>query len=360
MTADITVHGPGEVLATLPYQLGYHPSESVVLVAFAGRRVGLVARCDIPPPAAVPDSVAALVAPVLREGFGAAIVVGYESREDDSGPLLVALVEALEAERVRILHVVVVRDGRFYSPACPEWCCPTEGSPVPEAADVAAVAELVVRGRAPLRSRDDVHGLVEPHGDPAVVARLLGRRLRSRGDAAARAWAEVLAPPVPGSERLHPGRLPPRVVADAAAGLADIAWRDGLIGWVAPGVLPRDVLRPAVVARLERSLPRWAGMGGWERIPGPGPARSLLLERLLALCRAVPDECPTAAAGVCTVAAHVAWADGEGAVTRVALERALRLEPTYRLAILLAGLVDHGLPLAARPPEGDGELGRAG
>lgn len=361
MTGHITVHGPGEVLAVLPYQLGYHPAESVVLVAFEGRRVGLVARCDIPSPDAVPDAVDALLEPVVREGLGAALVVGYEAEAGDCEPLLLALVDALEAERVRIVHVAVVRDGRHYSPTCSEPCCPPEGVPVPEAAGVAAVAELVALGRAPLPSRDDVSRLVEAHGGhPAVVARLLGRRPASRGDASVRAWATVLARPAPGAERQHVGGLPPRVVADAAAGLADIGWRDGLIGWLAPGVLPRDALQPAVVARLERTLPRWAGMGGWDRAPVAGPDRSLLLERLLALCRAVPDECPGAAAAVCTVAAHVAWADGEGAVTRVALERALRLDPTYRLAGLLAGLVDHGLRLAARPGEERGALGMAG
>ncbi|MFL6153750.1 MAG: DUF4192 family protein, partial [Ornithinibacter sp.] len=46
MTADITLRGPGDVVAILPYQLGYHPHDSVVVISLKGKRVGLVARAD--------------------------------------------------------------------------------------------------------------------------------------------------------------------------------------------------------------------------------------------------------------------------------------------------------------------------
>ena len=102
--------------------------------------------------------------------------------------------------------------------------------------------------------------------------------------------------------------------------------------------------------RAERGRPREAG----ERVD--------LLQRLLALCRAVPDECRAEAAAVCTVAAHVAWVEGDGALARAALDRALRLVPDYRLALLLERLVDAGLRLPRRPGPGDDGplLSRAG
>jgi GNAT superfamily N-acetyltransferase len=89
-------------------------------------------------------------------------------------------------------------------------------------------------------------------------------------------------------------------------------------------------------------------------VPTDHPA---LQGRLLEVCRAVPDACRAEAAAICTVVAHVAWAEGDGAVARAALDRALRLEPEYRLAGLLAQLVDAGLRL----PRGRGRPhGRAG
>ncbi len=52
MTA-IRLRGPADVLASLPYQLGYHPEDSVVVLALSDGVVGLVERLDLPPPSAV-------------------------------------------------------------------------------------------------------------------------------------------------------------------------------------------------------------------------------------------------------------------------------------------------------------------
>jgi hypothetical protein len=56
----------------------------------------------------------------------------------------------------------------------------------------------------------------------------------------------------------------------------------------------------------------------------------------------LPDD---VAAPALTVLASVTWWRGDGAVTRVALARALRCDPDYRLAQLLLQMVD----LAIRP-----------
>src|SRR6187200_2790854 len=112
MTADITLRGPGDVVTLLPYQLGYHPRDSAVVVSLRGRRVGLVARTDLPPAEHVDDVVAQLLGPLVRERATSVIVVGYEDAPDGSQPLLVALVEELERAGIDVVDVAVVRDGR--------------------------------------------------------------------------------------------------------------------------------------------------------------------------------------------------------------------------------------------------------
>ncbi len=302
MTADISLRGPGDVVAALPYQLGYHPAESVVLVCLLGRRVCLVARCDLPADGDVGPTAAALLEPVLREDVDGVVLVGYESEPEASHPLLLELVASLEAERVHVVDVAVVRGGRRYSPTCSEPCCPPGGVPLPEPADVPAVAELVGLGRSPLGSRAAVAALVEPDPQAApAVGASLGRRQRPpRVDVAVRAWGRVLDPPPARSaaaER-HP-RWPPGVVAAAVGGLADVPLRDALVGWLAPGVLPAEVLDPGVVARLERTLPRWAGMGYRSRPAGsgagPGPVRGPGGRRCSNGCSCCAGRCPTAA-----------------------------------------------------------------
>ncbi len=388
MTADITLRGPGDVVAILPYQLGYHPHDSVVVISLRGKRVGLVARADLPPERFVAEVVASLLGPLVRDGATSVIVVGYEDHPDTSQFLLLALVEQLEQAHIDVVDVAVVRDGRRYSPICSEPCCPPQGVALPDPADVPGVAEYVALGRSPLRSRADVEGLVAPEPWRCVgVARALASRARMprRRRRSVAAWSALL-------DRGEKGRRPldRAVVADLALGLADIPWRDGLIAWLVPTVLPTDKIDRTVLALLGSALPTWGGMGlstprqaglslahdGAETSAPESSApessaaerdrmsveRDDLLHRLLALCRSVPDECPDEAAAVCTVAAHVAWVGGDGAIARAAVERALRLSPDYRLAQLLVQLVQVGLrlpPVASRAerPSTLGEVG---
>ena len=335
MTADITLRGPDEVIAVLPYQLGYHPRNSVVAVALKGRTMGMVARADLPPEEHAVEVAASLVGPLLREEASAVVLVAWEDVPDASTPVLLALVEQLERAGTDVVDVAVVRGGRRYSPTCSEACCPADGELLRDPTTVPAVADLVALGRAPLASRDAVDRLVEPDGPPgeamarAIAARAARRPGRRRW---ARAWGRVL-------ERGPVSRPPDDVVvADAVLALADVGWRDGLIGWLSPGVLPAKDVEPAVLALLRTSVPVWPSPS----VRGPVVPTDLpaLQGRLLELCRAVPDSCPAEAAAMCTVAAHVAWVEGDGAVARAALDRALRLVPEYRLAGLLARLVE--------------------
>jgi hypothetical protein len=372
MTADITLRGPGDILAVLPFQLGYHPRDSVVVVSLRGHRVGLVVRTDLPPEDHVAAAVSSLVGPLLRDGATSVFVAGYEEVADASLPSLLAIVEQLERAGVHVVDVAIVREGRRFSPICSDPCCQPDGMPLSDPADVPAVAEYVARGRSPLSSRAAVADLVTPDPDrcagvvDAVAARSRMPRRRRRSAAA---WRLLLAEELPEAGRLGVERsavvISPDAVADAVIGLADIAWRDGLVAWLAPGFLPTDKVDGQVVALLRATLPRWGGMGfparggaarrrpavdsrgsrarGHVGVEGQGPQG--LLQRLLTLCRSVPDECADEAAAICTVTAHVAWVSGDGAIARSALDRALRLAPGYRLAGLLEGLVDHGLRL---------------
>lgn len=341
----LTIKGPDEIVATLPYQLGYHPRDSAVVVALEGRRLGPVARVDLPPGPVVPDGmVDAVLAPFRREGVERVVLVGYEDDEDASLPLLLALVEELERDRVEVVEVLVVRAGRVRSPVCSLSCCPPEGRPVPAAGDVAAVATYVALGSAPLAGRDEVDRRVaydpllpppalRPRGvdgrDPRRVtvdawAEVLGRRPRDHGVPSSRSWVTR--------------------VGLAAVGLVDIAMRDALCAWLSPGVLGRDAVDPVVLSLLERRMPRWGGMGDWSGREGDPGERRALLDVLTAACRAVPDT--PAAAALCTVTAHVAWQGGDGALARAGVDRALRLAPEYRLALLLERLLEN----AVRPP----------
>lgn len=363
MTAHITLRGPGEVLAAIPYQLGYHPRRCVVVVALHDRRVGVIVRTDLPPPGADPDAAAGQVLrPLSSQHVDQALVIGYEDTAGESQPLLLALLRGLEGSGVDVAEACVLRDGRLYPHGCTAACCPPEGTPLPAAHEVPAVADLVALGLAPLPDRASLDRLVEPepgaYAPPGASGPRPPRGERARRRAGVRAWAGLLEPAAAEPRAAPASPAWSRRVETAAEALADIPVRDAVIAWLAPGLLTRDRLDPEVLALVERTLPRWGGMGSWRGAAGDPGERRRLLEVLLALCRAVPDSRPEAAAAMCTLAASVAWAGGDGALARAALGRALRLCPDYRLAVLLERLLDGGVrPWGLPVPQGRDRAG---
>ncbi|HEY0697556.1 MAG TPA: DUF4192 family protein, partial [Micromonospora sp.] len=76
----LAVRSTADLIASVPYLLGFHPSESVVVVAMRGRRVTFVARADLPAPGSPADGAQAVehIGSVVEEQrVETATVVGY-------------------------------------------------------------------------------------------------------------------------------------------------------------------------------------------------------------------------------------------------------------------------------------------
>ncbi len=355
----IRLSGPADVLAVLPYQLGYHPSDSLVALALRDRQIGLVERIDLPPVEEVDAACAAMVPPLVRQEPDGVLLVGYESRPGAATALADAVRADLEAAGVAVLDRLVVRDGRWHTPDCTTGCCPTAAHPREVPRDAPAVAQFVALEVAPLPGRESLTALVsaDPSLTAPVAAALAVIEARADGTAVGEravavhrlrflaTWAKALDV----SDRSHrvPGgdALSPDDVALLVASLRDVQLRDGLIAWVCPGTLPLDALSPDVLDALHSCLPEPA----WHRRGGPEAAvvaGRRVVRRLQEVVRAVPDQ---EAAALLTVLANLAWWLGDGALTRVALDRALEHTPGYRLARLLERMVDLGLRPRAVP-----------
>jgi hypothetical protein len=355
-----TLHlrGPADVLAVLPYQLGYHPRDSVVVVSLHGRRMGLVQRLDLPPHEHVPEAVAAMTGPLAADGPESALLVGYEEGEGASVPMLDALDDACDEMGLPVVDRLVVRDGRWFALDCTiEGCCPAAGTPLPPDHEVPAVADFVGMEVAPLAGREELVASLQPGAHPLLTRAVQAcaqewleavtdghdhdhdqTDLEQQRARALAVWAEVLreddaAPAVTA--------LPPADLALAACSLVDVHLRDALVAWLCPGTLELDLVDPRLREQLRDALP----VRGWGRgEPGTAQvtAQRRVEARLVSLCGILPDEWAVAAL---TVLANLTWWRGDGALTRVALDRALAADPGYRLAALLERMVD----LAIRP-----------
>jgi hypothetical protein len=348
---SIRLRGPADFLAALPYQLGYHPDDAMVVVALHDRAIGMIERIDLPASVHARAVSRSLVGPLLRERPDGVMLVGYESRADASLPLLRALRSELGERDVPVIHAFVVRGDRWFAPFCDDECCPMEGEQLPAPEDTPAVADFIGLGVAPLPARESLAALVaaDPRVCRGVDAALRGtvgvQGLDIADDDHARAvrrlsWLSLWAAVCDVSETGRPiEAFTADEVAQLVASLGDVELRDGVIAWLCPGTLPLETLTPDLVDAIRCSLPvpTWSGGSGDH---GAASARGRLTARLQWLVRAIPD---LRAAPALTVLANFTWWGGDGAVTRVALDRALEHSPGYRLALLLERMVDLGV-----------------
>ena len=338
-TNAIKLTSPHELLAVVPYLLGFTPANSIVTLCLSSNRLGLTQRLDLPTDDDAHDVASALLPSLITEKPDAVILIGFEDNKGESLPALESLTSALQSSDLPVHDRIVVRDGRWRSLDCHNpRCCPTEGSPIPEPADVSGVvSEFVGRGVAPHSDRESLARQVEPGPQAATVAAVIRSREKA-GDWPAvpraelfAAWPRILDPDAPS--------IAPEDAAMAAMSLLDIEVRDAMVAWMCPGTLALDELG-GDIQKLFSGLESALDMEGIDSA-SPG-AENGLQDRLIGLSALLPD---SHAAPVLTVLASFTWWRGDGALARVALARALRCAPDYRLALLLQQMVD----LAIRP-----------
>ena len=342
-TNTINLRSPHELLAVVPFVLGFRPANSIVVLCLSDHRLGLTQRLDLPRPEDARQVALALMPSLVVEDPDSVVLIGYENRAGDSEPALEALTAALQSREVEIHDRIIVRDGRWRSLDCHNpACCPPEGSLVPEPSDVPGiVAEFIGQGISPHPDREALARQVEAGPEAVAVAKVF----RSRQKAMAKA---VGSQEVPRTELFAAW---PRILntdataitaedaALAAMSLLDIEIRDGLVAWLSPGTLNINELS-GEVQELFSGLEQ--GWGEEHCDPASIASQNAVQDRLVRLCAMLPDH---VAAPALSVLASFVWWRGDGALARVALDRALRSDPDYRLAQLLLKMVD----LAIRP-----------
>lgn len=338
MTSIRAVRRPAELITLLPYLLGYHPTDSVMVLALRGQTLGTLQRVDLEcwsggRTAVIEDG---LVDLVVRDDHDAVLLVGYGGDDRGRRTALDQLSELFEGAGVEVVDRIEVVAQRWWSVGCRDVdCCPPGGNPVLEAAEVPLVADWIVRGVSPYRDRAALEasvGGVAYQGEcaPIVSSDRVGR---TQG---LRAWAEVLGS---GPAPKPVDQLEPVVLGDAVRAVLVPLWRDQILGWLCPGLLPAG----------QGSAPGATG-GGVDPVdvlgerPGtdePGLARMRShLHRIIGLARLSSG---AERAEVLAMAAACAWFLGDGTVSRVCAQASTSLVPEHRLASLVTALLDAGV-----------------
>lgn len=355
---QVSLRSPGELADALPYLLGFHPDDSVVLVALHGERGRFGGRMRVAIPAepeawaGIADQLAGcLVTASSARGDRPDGALLFLCRDPGPGEDGAAVVEQLRpfaqllrtacGEReVPVYEALCVSAGRWWSYVCRGAdCCPPEGSALSppgtsQMAAAAAFAGLRVRGSLKeIESRLVPPAAAEDGQEEALdaaYAGLLPRMLRPGGAEEVREETLALA-----------GRLVARLRA-AGTGPAGRAEKSGVEAAAAADA--RDdasvgaAEAAAVVFGLQDRLTRDRAA---EWMEGEDAEPALRLWRALAR-RCVGPYAHHAAAPL-TLAGWVAWSVGDEPTARVALGRALDADPDYVFAQLLHRACNEGL-----------------
>ena len=161
----IRVSNATELVAVVPYLVGFQPDLSLVVLAMAERTIVTVARIDLPTsPATVAPLRAALdtlAATLTAHRSTDVLLVGYGSAAQVT-PAIQAATAAMRAVALPVGEALRVAGGRFYSLTCPyPACCPPEGTAFEAATSIAAAAATAA-GLVALPNREALAAYLEP------------------------------------------------------------------------------------------------------------------------------------------------------------------------------------------------------
>jgi hypothetical protein len=162
----LTLTSPTDVLAAVPYLVGFHPTASLIVVGLAQGQAKMVARWGLPFPPGTLDAMSPLFG---RENITEIVIVGY-----GPGDLVTPAVD--EARRlaakdgVHVGEALRAHEGRYWSYVCDlATCCPAEGTPYDLSTSQIA-AEATVRGLVALPDREALERTLAPVTGPVRMA----------------------------------------------------------------------------------------------------------------------------------------------------------------------------------------------
>jgi len=126
-----TVRSPADLLAVVPYLLGFHPTDSVIVLALTGSRITFLACGDLPTPgtsrAAIGDIVDYLAAVTARQQATGTILIGYGPPQQVT-PIIDLARQIFPRHGLAVHEALRITDGRYFSYLCNDpACCPPDG-----------------------------------------------------------------------------------------------------------------------------------------------------------------------------------------------------------------------------------------
>jgi hypothetical protein len=310
-----TLTSPHDLLAAIPFLIGYHPEDSLVVVSIKENAVGMAMRIDYP--VDIPEGAYDLLASHLQRDLatGALLVAYVPSDRSDGEVVLSDASAALTRIGISTDESLLIQGGRYRSVLCQDpSCCPAEGNLIPEIDGSRIAVEHVVAGRAM----------------PFANLQALTDSIASLPVAAEQRWIDQVKSFQLSSSAADLSKLQ----RDGATAVIDLA------GEFASGRIGQDLeLTARVIGRLSDIQVRDFALGSHDE-----ENVDTYFQMWRHLMRIAPKGFIASVASLC---AALAYESGDGALAHRALDRALEDVNGYSLALLLRRVFTAGWPPAS-------------
>jgi hypothetical protein len=301
---QLKVRRPDDLLAIIPYMIGFHPSEDLVAVFIKSGRVWLTTRTDMPPESAGEELAEWLDALAEREEADALALVAYSAASLPAHRLLTRLMDRLAKHE--LADVLYVGHGRWWSLTCGEECCPLSGTPY-DLASHPMTAAAVFAGLGARANRRELEASVS--GPPeAEQPRLLELA------------EDLLTELERFDNHVAAGQLLVSILDSAMADPSVLDERKCLLlSLLVTNIYVRDV--------------------AWARISNSDAEEHIRLWGIVV--SRVPPE--LSAAPLCLLG-MAAWVAGHGGLVNCCSERVSQVDPRYSMGKLLGEIGERGIP----------------
>jgi hypothetical protein len=300
----LKVARPDELLAIIPYLVGFHPDESIVAVFIKSGRISLTARMDLPPESAADELAEQIDDLAKRQRADALALVAYGAASLSAHRLLIRLMDRLSKHK--LTDVLYVGYGRWWSLTCAEDCCPPSGTPFDLASHPVSAA-AVFAGLGTLANRQELAESISgpPDAELPRLQALAGSLLDSLERPEDHSSAARLMGSLVDSATSDPDVLDERTCVLLALLVSDVHIRD--IAWA--------LISPT---NAEEHVRLWAGV--------------------------VAHVPPTLAAPPLCLLGTAAWVCGSGALLNCCCARVAQVDPSYSMGRLLCEISARAVP----------------
>ncbi|WP_116198971.1 DUF4192 domain-containing protein [Amycolatopsis circi] len=171
-----TLRNPADLIASLPYLLGFRPADSLVLLGHRvpGTTIGLMLRADLPPRELQAEQADALIPRFADPEHNGVTVIVIGGSPDENGPphaeLVAELKRVLAQNDLRLFHALWTPE---VEPGAP-WSCysdPDCSGVLPDPQETVIAAATTEAGFVVFRSREELAAVLKPRSPEAISRR---------------------------------------------------------------------------------------------------------------------------------------------------------------------------------------------